>query len=155
VYSLSRAMYFGAQDAQAAAAKLASLRAQAAGLRGKAEGNAAAALAEFEGKAEALQGNASAAPAGRGGGDAGGRGEAPAAQGAPASLTAVGVSLSRLMSSLQEADVRPTAIQLAAITKARQAEAEVMARWKALSGTGLTTLNVTLKAAGLPALAPQ
>jgi hypothetical protein len=53
------------------------------------------------------------------------------------------------MNSLQGADVRPTAIQLAAIASARQTAGRVMARWSALEGPELAALNGTLKAAGL------
>jgi hypothetical protein len=56
------------------------------------------------------------------------------------------------MNSLQEADVQPSAVQLAAITSAQQAAVRVLARWAALEGPELAALNATLMAAGLPAI---
>jgi hypothetical protein len=120
VYSLSDAMYLAAVDAREAVAKLATLRKQIAARRPGAEGQAAAALAEFDKKAEAAS-----------------------------AINAASAALVRLMSSLQEADVQPTTNQLAAITRAREAVAQAMARWKALSGPELAALNATLRAAGL------
>jgi hypothetical protein len=57
------------------------------------------------------------------------------------------------MNSLQGADVQPTALQLAAITNARQLAARVMARWNALKTTDLAALDATLKSAGLETIA--
>ena len=56
------------------------------------------------------------------------------------------------MNLLQGADVRPTTVQLNAITKARAEGTRVMARWNALSGTELAALNRTLATAGLAAI---
>jgi len=154
VYTQTEAMYFGAVDAQAAAASLAAIRDQVAKLRPQAQGAAAQALADFDKKAEALQGAAPGATAG--GRGAGGRGGGPAAAApAPDTLSGAGASLSSLMNSLQAADVQPTAIQLAAITAARQAAANVMARWTALTTIDLAALNATLKAAGLAEIRVQ
>ena len=127
VYSVSDAMYFAAVDAQAASAKIAELRKQVADLRAKAQGPASEALAGFDRKAEELQGGASG-------------------------LTAAGAMLGRVISSLQEADVQPTAIQLAAISRARETAAQAMTRWKALSGVELSDLNTALQAAKMPAV---
>ena len=56
------------------------------------------------------------------------------------------------MNLLQGADVRPTTVQLNAITKARAEGNRVMARWNALSSTELTALNRALTTAGLAAI---
>jgi len=153
VYGLTTAMYFGALDARAAAAGLSALRADIAERRARAQGAAAQALADFDRKAEALLGTAPAG--GRGAGPGAGAG-GPAARGGPAApppapgtLSAVSASLARLMNSLQEADVQPTAVQLAAISSARQEAGRVMARWNTLRSVDLAALNRTLKAAGL------
>ena len=68
VYSLTRAMYFGAVDAQQAAMALGAMRAQATALAAKAQGPAATALAAFEKKAAALEGQRPAAGGGQRGG---------------------------------------------------------------------------------------
>jgi photosystem II stability/assembly factor-like uncharacterized protein len=157
VYSLTDAMYFGAVDAQAAAASLAAIRDQVAKLRLQAQGAAAQALADFDKKAETLQGAAPGAGGrGAGGRGAGGRGGQPGTGAvAPETLSAVASLLGGLMNSLQAADVQPTAAQLAAITAARQAAAGVMARWTALKTTDLAALNATLKEAGLAEIRVQ
>jgi hypothetical protein len=56
------------------------------------------------------------------------------------------------MNALQNADVQPTAVQLAALTEARELADRVMARWAALRTTELAALNRQLAAAGLPAI---
>jgi hypothetical protein len=58
------------------------------------------------------------------------------------------------MNLLQAADVRPTTVQLNAIASARTNAAKVMVRWNALRTTELTTLNATLKTAGLAPIVP-
>jgi hypothetical protein len=154
VYSQTEAMYFGAVDAQAAAASLAAIRAQVAKLQPQAQGTAVQALADFDRKAEALQGAAPGAAAG-GRGARGRAGGPDAAAPAPETLSAAGTSLSSLMNSLQAADVQPTAIQVTAITAALQAAERVMARWTALKTADLPALNATLKAAGLAEIRVQ
>ena len=141
VYTLSAAAYFGAADAQAAAASLGVMRQRVAALRPNAQGQAAQALAAFDAKAEALQG-ASAAAGGRGGT-------------APETLSSAGAALAGVMNSLQAADVPPTSNQMAAITSARQLASRVMARWQTLSGPELAALNAALKAAGLEKVGAQ
>jgi len=172
VYTLTRAMYFGAVDAQAAASRLAAMREQLAQRRPKAQGALAQALADFDKKAEALQG--AAAGGGRGAGGRGGRGAGPGGRGAapagraggpetpagaavsaPETLSTVSAALGGVMNSLQGADVAPTRVQLAAITTAQQAAARVMARWTTFRGPELAALNAKLKAAGLEAIAAK
>ena len=105
VYALSRALYFEAANAQAAATRLTALRKQAAERRATAQGAEARALEEFDTKAEALR------------------------------LPAAGASLAGVMNLLQAADVQPTAVQLDAISRARRAAARALAGWKALEAT--------------------
>ena len=150
VYALTDAMYFGAVEAQAAAAEISAMREQAAKIQ--AQGPAAQALAAFMQKATALEGQRAAAGAGGGrGAMGGGRGEL-AAPAAPDSLWAVSASLAGQMNAMQAADVAPTATTLAAATAALNAADPVMARWGSLKTVDLPALNATLKAAGLPGI---
>ena len=163
VYSLTRAMYYGAADARIAATKLGAVRQQIAKLQAQgrdadhADSKAVAqALAAFGQKAAALEGTPPAAGGGRGGrggggGAGGGRGGPPAA--APTdTLWAVSSSLGAVMNAMQAADVAPTANTLAAVTAAQQNAARVMARWTALRTVDLPALNAQLKTAGLAPL---
>jgi photosystem II stability/assembly factor-like uncharacterized protein len=136
VYSLSRDMYFGAVDIQTAAAAIGSLRGQVAARRAKAQGGVADQLAAFDKKAGALQTSAQAS-------------SMPPSSAPAETLAAAVAALRGVMNSLQEADVQPTAIQLAAIALAQQLAARVTARWNALAGTDLAALNGSLKSAGL------
>lgn len=150
VYAVTDAMYFGAVDAQEAAATIAAMREQAAKIQ--AQGPAAQALEAFVKKAAALEGQRPAAGGGgRSGAPGGGRGGAPAA---PASDTLWGVSamLAGQMNAMQAADVAPTANTIAAFTAALSAADVAMARWGSLKAVDLPALNATLKAAGLPAI---
>jgi hypothetical protein len=155
VYSLTRAMYFGAVDAQQAATTLAAMRAQARELSAKATGPAASALAAFEKKAAALEGQRPAGGGGRGGGGGGQRGGAAAPAAPSDTLWAIASQLGGLMNSMQAADVAPTSATLSAVTTVQAAEARVMARWNALKTVDLVTLNATLKAAGLGTVTEQ
>jgi hypothetical protein len=147
VYTLTKAMYYGAADARIAATKLGALRQQIAKL--PAQGAAAQAFGE---KALALEGTPPAAGGGRGGrGGGGGRGGPPPAA-ATDTLWAVTTSLGALMNAMQAADVAPTANTIAAVTAAQQNAARVMARWNTLKTVDLAALNAQLKAAGLVTL---
>lgn len=53
---------------------------------------------------------------------------------------------------MQSSEMAPTASQVAAVTKARAQSAEVLKKWNALKGAGLTALNAKRKAAGQPAI---
>src|SRR5439155_22423944 len=127
-----------------------------ANLRPRANGASAEALAALEKKLEALEPTPQPAVegrgrGGRGGGGGGGRGGGgPAAP--PGSLSAASAALAGVMNLLQGADVRPTAVQLSAITNARTTAAATMAKWTAIHTSDLVTTNSALKAAGLPAL---
>jgi hypothetical protein len=150
VYALTDAVYFGAVEAQAAAAEISAMREQAGKIQ--AQGPAAQALAAFMQKATALEGQRAAAGAGGGRGAAGGgRGEI-AAPAAPDSLWAVSALLAGQMNAMQAADVAPTANTLAAVTTALNAADSVMARCASMKSVDLPALNATLKAAGLPAI---
>jgi cyclophilin family peptidyl-prolyl cis-trans isomerase/photosystem II stability/assembly factor-like uncharacterized protein len=151
VYSLTRGMYFGAVDAQQAAATLAVMRVQAKSLVSTATGPVATALAAFEKKGAALEGQRPAGGGGmRGGGGQRGGPAAPAAP--PDTLWAVSTLLAGQMNSMQAADVAPTSATLTAVRSAQAAASQVMARWNALRMVDLPALNATLKAAGLPAV---
>jgi hypothetical protein len=54
--------------------------------------------------------------------------------------------------AMQAADVAPTSNQVAACGKAGTQAGEVLAKWKALSTTGLAALNAKLKASGQAAV---
>jgi hypothetical protein len=151
VYSLTKAMYFGAVDAQQAAVALGAIRAQATALAAKAQGPAATALAAFEKKAAALEGQRPAAGGGqRGGGGGGGQRGGPATPAPPPdTLLAIASLLGGQMNSMQAADVAPTSATLASVTAAQAAAAGVTARWNALKTVDLPALNAALKAAGL------
>ena len=153
VYTLTKAMYYGAADARIAATKLGAVRQQITKLQ--AQGAVAEALAAFGQKAGALEGTPPAAGGGRGGRGGGG---APGGRGGPPvpvatdTLWAVSTSLGAVMNAMQAADVAPTANTLAAVTAAQQNAARVMARWTALKAVDLPALNAQLKSAGIPAL---
>jgi hypothetical protein len=148
VYSLTRAMYFGASDAQQAAATLAAMRAQAKELAAKATGPATALLAAFEKKAAALEGQRPAGGGARGGGG-GQRGGVAAPATPPDTLWAIASQLAGQMNTMQAADVAPTSATLANVTSAQAAATRVMAKWNAFKTIDVPVLNATLKAAGL------
>jgi hypothetical protein len=153
IYAATKAMYFGAADAQEAARQAQGLRDQVATLLPQAKDATKQALEDFDKKVQSIEGaGAGEGGGGRGGrgGRGGGRGAAPAAaDAASASLSTIAGTLSGLMNSLQAADVRPTANQMAAITTARTTATATMARWTALKTVDLPALNAKLKAAGL------
>ena len=152
VYSLSKATYDGAVAAQQAVNQAGEIRDRIAKMQSEASGGAAAALAAFDKQIEALAGAPSGGGRGRGQGPgAGGRGGAPGAA-APESLRSAAAALAGVMTSLQDADVQPTTMQLNAIASARAIAARVMARWTRLRTTELAALNATLKSAGMTAI---
>ena len=63
-----------------------------------------------------------------------------------------GAALTGVMNILQGADVRPTTVQLKAITAARDGAAGALLKWTAIKTADLPALNVKLAAAGLPPL---
>jgi hypothetical protein len=100
VYSLSKTLYYGAIDVQAAARGARAIRDQIAARRPQASGPAAAALTSLDRTIEALVGTPAA------GGD---------------TLSAAGGGLAGVMNSLQGADVRPTTVQLTSGTARSEA----------------------------------
>jgi hypothetical protein len=167
VYTLTKSMYNGAVDAQAAAQQVQAVREQIAALVPKGTGAVAQALTDFDKKVETLgaapvaaapgSGTPATAAAGAGagarGGGAGRGGRGGGAPGAPANaFSAAGSALSGLMNSLQAADVQPTANQLTAINNALQTYRQVTAAWTAMRTVDLPALNAKLKAAGLDAI---
>ena len=163
VYSLTKAAYTGAADAQAAAQAAAGVRDQIAKLKPQATGATASALDAFDRKVEAAFNPAAAAaagsprpqnpaPAGRGG--RGGRGGGGTTLGAGGTLNAPAAALMAVMNSLQSADVQPTALQVTAIETALTNARAAMSRWNVLKTTDLAAVNAQLKAAGLATIAP-
>jgi hypothetical protein len=128
VYSLSKAMYYGALDIQADARQARGLHEQIAARQAQANGEIAEALAALDKKVQTLIG---APPAG------------------PDTLTGASGGLAGVMNILQGADVPPTAVQLKAIAAARTAAAQSMAKWAAIKLGDLAVLNKRLREAGL------
>jgi len=161
IYSLTTITYYGASALQDAERKGQDLVAQVAarlteiGPVGPGRASVADALEMFAKKVATLVGAAT----GPGAGGRGGRGGPNAAgatgavgQAASETLASAASALVAVSTSLQAADVAPTANQLAAIASAREIAARVIARWNAIKGVDLPAINVKLKAAGLPAL---
>ncbi|MEP6780696.1 MAG: hypothetical protein ABJC26_12455, partial [Gemmatimonadaceae bacterium] len=76
-------------------------------------------------------------------GGAGGAARAPTLESASGALLAASMAM-------QNADVAPTANQVAACTTARTQATAVLLKWTALKTTGLAALNAKLKASGQP-----
>jgi hypothetical protein len=57
--------------------------------------------------------------------------------------------------AMQNAEVAPTANEIAACSKARTESGAVLARWTKLKTTGLAALNAKRKAAGLATVTPS
>ena len=123
VYTLSKAMYYGAIDARRAEQRAKSVREQIERLKPATTGTMADALAALDKKLESING-----------------------------ASAV---LSRVMTTLTEADVRPTSLQLDIVARARADGARVVAQWTAIKAVDVPAVNARLTAAGLaPLLAP-
>jgi photosystem II stability/assembly factor-like uncharacterized protein len=152
-FALSKAMYDGVLETQAALEHLRGLRGQVKKIQEKAgQGQTAIsqALADFDKKAAALEGGGGGGAGQRGGG--GGFGGLGMAAGGPDTLAGIVGGLASLMSLLQGADAAPTSQAAAAVAERQKSLAELMAKWNALKGLDLAGLNVRLKAAGLPAI---
>ncbi|MGV3710194.1 MAG: WD40/YVTN/BNR-like repeat-containing protein [Gemmatimonas sp.] len=150
IYTLSRAAYDEALATRSAATEARALREQIAKVLPQATGATAAALSAYDRRLDSLAGAAATASGGRGGG-AGGRGGAAHAP-AVETLSGASTALAGVMNLLQGADVRPTTVQLNAISKARAEGQRVMTRWRSLRGTELVALNRLLTSAGLTAI---
>jgi photosystem II stability/assembly factor-like uncharacterized protein len=78
-----------------------------------------------------------------------------AAPSGPPTLNGASDAMMAAAMSMQEAEVAPTARQVAACDEARTRSEEVMARWQQLSTTGLAELNAKRAAAGRAAIRIQ
>ena len=58
------------------------------------------------------------------------------------------------MNSLQGADVRPTTVQLTAITRARTSATKAIGKWAGVKAVELSAVNAKLRAAGAALLTP-
>lgn len=72
--------------------------------------------------------------------------------GASRSLEAASNALTAAVMSMQEADIAPTASQVATADVARAQARAAQARWNSLRTSGLASLNAKRKAAGQPAI---
>ncbi len=165
-HEMSKAMYDGVLQTQAALRSVRSIREQVKKTRTVAAAGTAGipeALDAFDKKAAEFEGTG-------GGGTRGGMGgpggpEAPptagppgAAAGQPAgapqeTLSAIGNTLIPLMNLLQAADAAPTSQVSVAVAERRQALKALLARWITFKSQDVPALNAKLKAAGLPAIA--
>jgi hypothetical protein len=138
--ALTREMYLGARAAHADAERARALVA----VLGKMEGEGVAA---FRAQVESL------APAPAPGGRRGfrGRGRRGGGKVAPTLESVSGAMLGAAM-AMQDADVTPTAEEVAACVRARADAAPVLKKWNALVGVELQALNARRKAAGQPAI---
>ncbi|MBV9498797.1 MAG: glycoside hydrolase [Acidobacteriaceae bacterium] len=136
-FTFSKQIYDDLLVSYAAAAQLHSLRSRLADLK-KESPQAARAIEIFDQKALALEG----APVGR----FGGRSAAPATD----TLNLVNGQLDALMQALQEADVTPSAAQIAAVADRRHALAGLLSRWNDLKSRDLPALNLQLKQSNVP-----
>jgi hypothetical protein len=75
------------------------------------------------------------------------------AAGASLSLEAASNALTAAVMAMQDADVAPTASQVATADRARSQARDAEARWNTLRTRGLASLNAKRKAAGQPAIA--
>ncbi|HVT38015.1 MAG TPA: hypothetical protein VHE78_03155 [Gemmatimonadaceae bacterium] len=141
--TLSREMYEGAKATHAAYTQARALAAKLDDMKGDD-------IAAFKIRVESL------APApvpaggrggGRGGGGGGGRGGGAAA-GEPPTLESASNAMLAAAMAMQEADVTPTAREVAACERARAQSAAVLRQWTALRTTGLAALNARRRAAG-------
>jgi len=160
--TLSKALYDGALDTQAALVALRNLRASVKTSQDAAgQSPVAKALAAYDAKAAALEGAIAGGGGGRGGAaqaaaapgaaPAAGRGGAAAPSVASAeTLSAFGGTVTSIIGLLQAADVTPTSQVVAAATARQKALASLMATWTAIKTTELAALNATLKQAGQP-----
>jgi hypothetical protein len=156
-FEMSRAMYDGILDAQAALQKIRALRghvkkAQEAAAQAQSPASVNEALAAFDTKAAAIEGGMGG-PVGSGGGMGGQMGPggpgAPGAPGAPDTLSSISGSLNSLMNMLQEADAAPTSQLIAAVSERGKALRALLDKWESLTMSELAAINAVLKEAKL------
>ncbi len=75
-----------------------------------------------------------------------------AAPSGPPTLNGASDEMMTAAMAMQEAEVAPTARQIAACDEARTRSEDVMGRWRQMATTGLSQLNARRAAAGLPAV---
>jgi photosystem II stability/assembly factor-like uncharacterized protein len=159
-HELSKAMYDGVLETQAALQTMRSIRAQVKKIQEKigAGGGAAAgqgqtvaseALAEFDKKAAALEGGGGGTgQRGAGGGGMGApTGMGPGGAGGQDTLAGIGGSLIQLMSLLQAADAPPTTQAIAAVAERREALRGLRDKWTAFRTKDVSALNAVLREA--------
>jgi hypothetical protein len=140
--TLSKELFDGAREAQAALQDLRALRAAVKQAQERAgQAPVAEKLRAFDQKLVSVEGS---------GGGPGGRG---GAAGGADTLAGIGRSLMSLVSVLQGADAPPTTQVVSAISERRAALTTLLGKWRALRGTALVALNAELAKAGLPAIA--
>jgi photosystem II stability/assembly factor-like uncharacterized protein len=140
--SLTREMYTGARKTREAAEQARALSAALESAGGDADAMKKA-LAEI----------AAPAPAGgRGGFGGGGRGGRGGGTAAAPTLDGTSAAMMAAAMAMQNAEVAPTAREIAACADARRQSADVMARWTKISTIDLAALNAKRKAAGQPAI---
>jgi photosystem II stability/assembly factor-like uncharacterized protein len=180
-FELSKAMYDGIIETQAALRKLRAVRAGVKKIQEKI--GASASSAENKGQAagqSTIQDTKAAAPTAsgdspvarllaefdkkaaalEGGGGAGGPGSTggpmgpggPGGSGGQPTLAGMGMSLNQLMNLLQEADAAPTSQLSAAVADRRESLRAILEQWNSLRTKDLAELNAALKAANLPAI---
>ena len=132
VYTLSKALYYGALDTQATARQLRGLRDQIAARKAQATGSLADALSTLDTSLDAIIGTTAGAD----------------------TLVGASTGLAGVMNSLQGADVRPTTVQLAAIARARTNATKAIGKWTGVKAVDLPAVNGKLRAAGAAVLTP-
>jgi len=143
--TLSKKLFDSVRALQTADDDLRRIRGDVRSLQGRATGDVAQALADFDKQAAAIGGAPAGAGRGRGfGGGGGGRGVGIVAPLIPAASA----EATQSMTLLQAADRAPTAQVMAGVTAAQKSIADATAKWTALK-VELTKLNARLKAAGL------
>ncbi len=151
LFSLTREMYDGAVDANTAYARARQLVDDLTAAGGD---DASAFKTQVEAIAPAPPAGGRGGRGGRGGGGGfggrGGRGGRGGGGAATPTLQSVSGAMMSAAMSMQDAEVPPTAREIAACDTARQESQSVMAQWKQLSTTGLDQLNAKRAAAGLP-----
>ncbi|HEV2488838.1 MAG TPA: hypothetical protein VGT03_03445 [Candidatus Acidoferrales bacterium] len=139
-FALSKQLYDGASEVSKASEQLSRVREQ---LKARAATAGQSALADdiaaLDKKAEVL-----------GGSQAGMFAFFMRGSRGPDTLTSLRFGLLGLMDSLQNADVAPTAAQVAAVADRQRALADLMRRWTALKTQDLAKLNAALAKANLP-----
>ncbi len=139
-YRYSKQLYDGASKLAPAVAQANSIRAQLEKLGTPSNAEAAAALKDFQQKFHTI-----------GGGARGRFGRGATEQ----TITSLQGQMLQLMGVLQDADVAPTTQAISAIPALNQSMNALLPKWNALLSQDLPTLNVKLRAAGLPEIDPN